>query len=253
MIFLEHLFNLSIVIVIFNLVWGILVKLPEILLTGLKPSKPINYILSGLKYFLLSNLIYTNSLNSIQESAMSINQANITYLLGGFILSLYLAGKLNKKKSMLSLISSIGFNSKFKHNKSYLEKLKYENHIAGISIIIYTASVGFPIFGEIMTLNPLNIWFNNTIQGLYQAPLLKGIFGVFGLFFMISTFQKGISTIKQMFFKVTGFKNKENDADSLKNDVKNPFQEINDKTEKSKIENDIYIDFEEIDDKENNS
>ena len=68
MIFLEHLFNLSIVIVIFNLVWGILVKLPEILLTGLKPSKPINYILSGLKYFLLSNLIYTNSLNIIQES-----------------------------------------------------------------------------------------------------------------------------------------------------------------------------------------
>ena len=253
MIFLEHLFNLSIVIVIFNLVWGILVKLPEILLTGLKPSKPINYILSGLKYFLLSNLIYVDTINSIQKSVMSSYQSNITYLLGGVILSLYLAGKLNKKKSMLSLISSIGFNSKFKHNKSYLEKLKYENLIAGISIIIYTASVGFPIFGKIMTLNPLNIWFNNTIQGLYQAPLLKGIFGVFGLFFMISTFQNGISTIKQMFFKVTGFKNKENDADSLKKDVKNPFQEMNDKTEKSKIENDIYVDFEEIDDKENNS
>ena len=252
MSFLEHLFNLSIVIVIFNLVWGILVKLPEILLTGLKASKPINYILCGVKYFLLSNLIYTNTINSIQESTMSSYQSNITFLLGGFILSLYLAGKLNKKKSMLSLISSIGFNSKFKHNKSYLEKLKYENHITGISIIVYTASVGFPIFGEIMTLNPLNIWFNNTIQGLYQAPLLKGIFGVFGLFFMISTFQKGISTIKQMFFKVTGFKNKENDADSLKKDVKNPFQEMNDKTEKSKIENDIYVDFEEIDDKENN-
>ena len=252
MIFLEHLFNLSIVIVIFNLVWGILVKLPEILLTGLKPSKPINYILYGLKYFLLSNLIYINTISSIQESVMSSYQSNITYLLGGVILSLYLAGKLNKKKSMLSLISSIGFNSKFKHNKSYLEKLKYEDHIAGISIIIYTASVGFPVFGEIMTLNPLNIWFNNTIQGLYQAPLLKGIFGVFGLFFMISTFQNGISTIKQMFFKITGFKNKENYADSLKNDVKNPFQEINDKTEKSKIENGIYIDFEEIDDKENN-
>jgi hypothetical protein len=252
MIFLEHLFNLSIVIIIFNLVWGILVKIPEILLTGLKPSKPINYILSGLKYFLLSNLIYTNSLNSIQESAMSINQANITYLLGGFILFLYLAGKLNKKKSMLSLISSVGFNSKFKYSNSKLEKLKYENHIAGISIIIYTASVGFPIFGEIMTLNPLNIWFNNTIQGLYQTPLLKGIFGVFGIFFMISTLQKGISTIKQLFFKVTGFKNKENDTDLLKKEVKNPFQEMKDKTEKSKIENDIYVDFEEIDDKENN-
>ena len=69
---------------------------------------------------------------------------------------------------------------------------------------------------------------------------------------MISTLQKGISTIKQMFFKVTGFKNKENDTDSLKKEVKNPFQEMKDKTEKSKIENDIYVDFEEIDDKENN-
>ena len=65
MIFLEHLFNLSIVIVIFNLVWGILVKLPEILLTGLKPSKPINYILCGVKYFLLSNLIYTISIKNL--------------------------------------------------------------------------------------------------------------------------------------------------------------------------------------------
>ena len=69
---------------------------------------------------------------------------------------------------------------------------------------------------------------------------------------MISTLQRGISTIKQMFFKVTGFKNKENDTDLLKKEVKNPFQEMKDKTEKSKIENDIYVDFEEIDDKENN-
>ena len=37
-------------------------------------------------------------------------------------------------------------------------------------MVVYTACIGFPQFGKIIYLNPLNIWFNETIQGLYQAP-----------------------------------------------------------------------------------
>ena len=71
---------------------------------------------------------------------------------------------------------------------------------------------------------------------------------------MRATYKKNSFDISLNLFTSFGyFKNKENDADSIKKDVKNPFQEMNDKTEKSKIENDIYVDFEEIDDKENNS
>ena len=36
-------------------------------------------------------------------------------------------------------------------------------------MVVYTACIGFPSL-ENNLLNPLSIWFNETVQGLYQAP-----------------------------------------------------------------------------------
>jgi hypothetical protein len=254
MLFIEHLYNLSIVFIIFNLVWGIIVTLPKAFITGFNSNNPLNHFLSALKFLLLSNLTFSKCLQYIQENSMSIFELTFIYIIGGTVLSLYIIGKLNKKKSMLSFVSNMGLKGKFNINSNNSKNLKYENHIAGITIVFFTACIAFPFFGEIVNNNPLNIWFYNTIEGLYQAPILKGIFGISGVFFMVSIFQKGIATIKDLVMKITGQKPKEMKKNPLEEVLKNvngnPFSESKE-SEKVDIDDDLYVDFEEMDEKEN--
>ncbi len=254
MVFLEHLYNLSIVFVIFNLLWRIIVTLPKAFITGFKSNNPLNHFLSALKFLLLSNLTFSKCLQCIQEKSMSIYELTLINIIGGTVLSLYIVGKLNKKKSMLNLAYNMGLKGKFNIKSDTSKNLKYENHIAGIMIVFFTACIAFPLFGEIINKNPLNIWFYNTIEGLYQAPILKGIFGISGVFFMVSIFQKGLATIKDLIIKLTGQKPKEMAKNPLeevfKNVNNNPFSESKE-NEKINIEDDLYVDFEEMDEKEN--
>ena len=114
--------------------------------------------------------------------------------------------------------------------------------------------LNFPLFGEIIYKNPLNIWFYNTIEGLYQAPILKVIFGISGVFFMVSIVQKGITSIKDLVIKLSGKKPKEMGKNPLeevyKNVNTNPFSESKE-NEKIDIDDDLYVDFEEMDEKDN--
>ena len=201
---LELIYNLSIVYVIYNLVWWLLVKLPKGFITGFNKNVSLDYVLATLKFLVLSNITFTNCLNHIQNIRPSVYDISASYIIGGLFLFIYMASKLNKKSSLFNIATNIGLKSKFNFDDSISKQLKYENHIIGISMVVYTACIGFPSFGEIIYLNPLNIWFNETIQGLYQAPILKSIFGFFGFFFMISTFQKGISSIKIIIDKIFG-------------------------------------------------
>ena len=254
MIFLEHLYNLSIVFVIFNLIWGLIVTLPKAFITGFNTNYLSNHFLSALKFLLLSNLTFSKCLQCIQENSMSVFELTLINIIGGTVLSLYIIGKLNKKKSILNFASNMGLKGKFNINSNNLKNLKYENHIAGITIVFFTACIAFPLFGEIINKNPLNIWFYNTIEGLYQAPILKGIFGISGVFFMASIFQKGIATIKDLVIKLSGQKPKEMKKNPLeevfKNVNGNPFSESKE-SEKIDLEDDLYVDFEEMDEKEN--
>jgi hypothetical protein len=130
--------------------------------------------------------------------------------------------------------------------------LSYEKHIVGISIVIFGACVGIPAFGEIMAMNPVNIWFLNTIDGLYNAPLLKWLIGFCGIIFMFSMFQRAISTIQQLILNLKG-EEQEEEKDNPINKIMDEFQKMNttnqsfNKDDKElDIDEDMYVDFEEM-------
>jgi len=251
--FLELIFNLSIVYVVYNFIWWLLIKIPVSLITGFKPHVQLNYAISAIRYLILSSLTYSNCYIHNQKNLTNLSSVAITYLIGGVFLALYLAGKLNKQTSILNMVSNLGLKSKFNINTSQKNKQKYESHILGVSIVIYAACIGIPKFGNFLYQNPINIWFISTIEGLYLAPILKGVFGILGFFFMVSSFQKGVVTVSNLFNKITGKKKKAAD---------NPFEEMmknfneknnnqNKSSEKVDLEEDIYVDFEEVDEQEN--
>ena len=251
--FLELIFNLSIIYVVYNFIWWLLIKIPVSLITGFKPHIQLNYAISAIRYLILSSLTYSNCYIHNQKNLNSLSSIAITYLIGGVFLALYLASKLNKKTSILNMVSNLGLKSKFNLDASQNKKQKYESHILGVSIVIYAACVGVPKFGNLLYQNPINIWFIRTIEGLYLAPILKGIFGIFGFFFMVSSFQKGVVTVSNLFNKITGEKKKT--ADNPLEEMMKNFNEKNNNQNKSSekvdLEEDIYVDFEEVDEQEN--
>ena len=144
---LELIYNLSIIYVIYNLVWWLLVKLPKGFITGFNKNVSIDYVLAALKFLILSNITFTNCLNHIQNIRPSVYDISASYIIGGLFLFIYMASKLNKKR-YIALATNFGLKSKFNFNNSISKKLKYENHIIGVSMVVYTACIGFPQFGK---------------------------------------------------------------------------------------------------------
>jgi hypothetical protein len=249
---LENIFYLCIVYIVFNFIWGILVQLPKMILTKMKSNKTVDHSIKAIRYLLLSTLTYSTCYSYAFENTLSNGVVILIYITGGIILSLYLAGKLNKKQSLFKLATNITTSLKFgKKNFSSIQ-LSYEKHIVGISIVIFGACVGIPAFGEIMAMNPVNIWFLNTIDGLYNAPLLKWLIGFCGIIFMFSMFQRAISTIQQLILKLKG-EEQEEEKDNPLNKIMDEFQKMNttnqsfNKDDKElDIDEDMYVDFEEM-------
>lgn len=254
MLFLDFIFNLSIVYVIFNFIWWLLIKTPLNLLTSFKINNELNYILLGVKYLILSNLTYSKCIMYIQKNAISNFQiSSVIYVIGGIFLLLYLSSKLNKKKSILNFATNLGIQSKFNFKTNRNQELKYEKHILGISTVIFAASISIQKFGEIIYHNPVNLWLIDRTQGLYLDPILKGIFGIIGFFFMLSTFRKGIFTILDFVNKIFGKEtknSKNNPIEKMINNFNKTDPNHNTNSKKVDLDEDLYIDFEEIDDKE---
>ena len=249
---LENIFYLCIVYIVFNFIWGILVQLPKMILTRMKSNKTVDHSVKAIRYLLLSTLTYSTCYTYVFENTLSSSVVILIYLTGGIILSLYLAGKLNKKQSLFKLATNVTANLKFGKKNFSNSELTYEKHIVGISIVIFGACVGLPVFGEIMAMNPINVWFLNTIDGLYNAPLLKWLIGFSGIIFMFSMFQRAISTIQQLISRIKG-EEQEQEKDNPLNKIMDEFQKMNPSSQSFNkedqeldIDEDLYVDFEEM-------
>lgn len=250
---IEHLFFIGIIYIIFNIIWGIIVSLPKLLIVGLSSNTSLDYSIKAIRYLLISTLTYLAGKDFIIENGIESNQSPWIFILGGVILALYLAGKLNKQKSVLNMTTmAMGNIIKKPFNQT---KLAYEPHIIGVSIVAYTACIAVPKIGLLLGENILNKWFLDTIKDIYDTPFLGWIFGIAGVFFLLSMFQKGIQTIQNFINTITGKKtNESKKANNPLNDIMNQFENLKKdenpftkKQDKVDIEDDLYVDFEEVD------
>ena len=254
---LENIFYLCIVYIVFNFIWGILVQLPKMVITKMNSNQNLDHAVKALRYLLLSTLTYSTCYTYIFDNSLASKMIILIYLSGGIILSLYLAGKLNKKQSLFKLASTVTSNLKFGKNNFSPSQLAYEKHIVGISIVIYAGCVGIPAFGEIMVKNPINLWFLETIDGIYSAPILKWFIGFAGVLFMISMFQRGIRTLQRLILKIKGEEEKEiqhpiNKIVEEFQNMNSPIQGFKEDNKEVELEDDIYVDFEEMDEDHEN-
>ncbi len=246
---LKYVFFLGIIYIVFSLIWFLLATLPKMILSRTNSSQIENYFFKTLQYYFIGSLTFLSSLKFINDPRNGINNdySSIFIVTGGFVLLLYLSGKMERNKMLFQFKS---FVSKTKSDGV----LKYEPHLIGFTMVLYALSIGNPILVD----NAINNWFLDNILEFYHTPIIGWIISFIGFFFLITIIFKGINAVRKLIQNiialVTGKPVKEKKSSPLfeqcknMNDQKNPF---NNQKEKVEPDDDLYVDFEEIEDEEN--
>ena len=245
---LYYIFFLGIIYIVFSLIWFLLATLPKMILSRANSSEIENYIFKTLQYYFIGSLTFLSSVKFINDPRNTINNehSSVFILVGGFVLLLYLTGKMERNKMIFQFKS---FVSKTRNDGV----LKYEPHLIGLTMVLYAISIGNPLLVD----NAINSWFLDNILEFYHTPIIGWIIKFIGFFFLITIIFRGISTIRNLFQNIyslfSGKPIKKKKSSTIfeqfnnMNNTKNPF---NNQEEKVDPEEDIYVDFEEVEEVE---
>ena len=120
----------------------------------------MDHSIKAIRYLFISTITYSTA---VQFLADQNDQPSVVWgvlISGGLILTLYLAGKLNKKQNLFRFAASVSTNFKFGNPLQKTKELTYEKHLVGVSIVVYAACVWLPeTVGYFLNYNPVNYWF----------------------------------------------------------------------------------------------
>lgn len=242
---LYYIFFLGIIYIVFSLIWFLLATLPKMILSRANSSEIENYIFKTLQYYFIGSLTFLSSVKFINsEHSINNEYSSLFIVTGGFVLLLYLLGKMERNKMLFKFKSFV--------SKSTSDGvLKYEPHLIGFTMLLYAISIGNPILVD----NQINSWFLDNILEFYHTPIIGWIIRFIGFFFLITIVFRGINTIRNLIQNaiafITGKPIKKQASSNMfeqfqnMNNTKNPFENH---PEKVDPEDDIYVDFEEIED-----
>ena len=258
---LNYIFFLGIIYIVFSIIWFFIALMPKYAL-GNKGNNIqntiLNYTIKAAQFYFLASLTAIKALEAIQGN-INTNQGPLYMIIGGIVLYLYLAGKIERSKMMSQLRSNLG-------NSNSSNVSKYEPHLIGLTLILYAISFNYlPLIQ-----NPINQWFLESINDFYDTVIIGWIIGIIGFFFLISMIFKGINTTGFLFQTIVALltgkpapkrkpKNPFGKFGSMGN--KNPFGGSStfgdtgiplpeNESEEADIDDDMYVDFEVMDEDE---
>ena len=235
---INYIFYLGINYITFSVIWFFLTSLPRLVIRSSISNTTSSYILKTIQYYLIAVITSAATLECMRKNS---ELSALFVFSGGFILFIYLAGKLEKNKMLFLLKSLIN-----KNQSSGI--LKYEPHLIGLVMILY--SLSFKL--NILTNNPLVFWFKENIDSIYKTPFLGSIISFFGIIFLLTMLLKGIKTINNYSQKFISILTGKPITKSENNDFMDNLNKMkNNMNNHDTIDlDDVYVDFEEVDDSE---
>lgn len=204
-------------IAIFGFIWGFLRFIVN-LFRGKSKSVVEEYILKGIKYVLLVNVVV---LNGFVRGTNELMQKEL--MLTGLVLLLYFFSNMQKNQQKHVFMKSIQtdmpvFKSMF--------SLKGEIAIISISVVAFFFFVNYPQYASY----GLSQWFYDGIVSIENTFIIGFVFKVIGFFFLINVIFKIINTIISIVFGAPLLKmqrNARNRQNDKNDDHFDDFEEIN--------------------------
>ena len=197
--FLKFIFSLGVVIAIFGFIWGFL-NIGYSILRGQNKNIGETYLLKGLKYFFMVNVIF---LFCYESNNFNINQLVISAL----ILLTYFLGKLQNQQQKKQLFKFVAngiplMNTQF--------NLKAEIGVISFAILSFALFFSYPFLAE----NNFSNWMYENITSIEKTPFFGFIFKIIGAFFIWNIFSKMFSS----FGLIASKQNGSNQNDSFEDD-----------------------------------
>ena len=252
---LRYIFFLGIIYIVFSIIWFFIALLPKYILgaNAHGGNRLLDYIIKVAQYYFLASLTAIEAFEWVSKEQISNQSGPMFIIVGGVILYLYLAGKVERSQVMFEFRSNLG-------GISMKSPLKYEHHLVGITLVFYALSFKYLFLID----NPLNRWFLENINDFYSTIIIGWIIGFIGFFFLLSMIIKGIGFIG---FTIQVIINLLQGKPAPKRVRKSPFGKNNpfgnknpfgntgfpfgeQEPEDANIDEDDYVDFEELDDDE---
>jgi hypothetical protein len=169
---LEFIFRLGIIFIVFSLIWGFFNLLFRFAV-GLRPLHPVeDYVIKIIHLYILASISAMQTLAFLQDDMPKV----AIVVFGILTLFFYLTGRLERNRMTIRMNNRV-FSGAVKEPDLRIEMLL-------IFSGIFYYSLG--ITNENIVHNNLNHWFFETVNDLYDTPLLKWIFGFFGILFLIN-------------------------------------------------------------------
>ena len=187
----NYIFFLGIIFIVFSIIWFFIALLPKYVLGNNANSAQnaiLNYIIKAAQFYFLASLTAIKAIDFIKKENIDPKQGPLYIIVGGIVLYLYLAGKLERSKMMFQFRSNLGGGNS-------QNTAKYVPHLVGLTLIFYAISFNYPLLID----NSINQWFLESINDFYDTIIIGWIIGCIGFFFLVNMIFKGINATGFLF------------------------------------------------------
>lgn len=186
---LKFIFVLGINFSIFGFIWGlIMIVIRMFRAPGVPVNQGLDYTLRIIKYFLLVS-VTANYVAKFQGSDLDTSVGMTNLIVGTIVMALYLLGKLQNR----AVLSQLGQHPLFSRFANLVDP-KVERFLLLGSIAYFVACLMYPQMVD----NKLVNWFTDSIQSIYDTPVIGWIFKVIAFFFLINILLKAANVIGRL-------------------------------------------------------
>lgn len=206
---IEYIFHIGIIYIVFSLIWAFFLLLYNMLM-GFKASAGWQtFLMKGVKMYFLISIV---AMFTIIFMRSPLHSAPLIATVGLLTLYSYMVGRLQQKKLVLQINNRFGNFS----NSGVNADLRIESLLIVAGLIYFTVC----LYDNSIPFNKANAWFFQTVNDIYDTPVIGWIIGFFGILFLLSTILKAV-LFTAMFFSnfqsIMSGKNKNNGGNNRNN------------------------------------
>lgn len=175
-------FQLGVFFAIYGFIWFFIDLGIKFITSGAVKSELSNYLVKGVKYLFLVNVIF---LFSVSDTEAKIELRALVPVM--LILFLYFVGKFQKNQNKNIFLSRMGIQSNAVQFNS-----RYEMVLIMLSLFVFILFILEPSIAQ----NNIAIWFKVTIIDIETTAIIGFIFKIIGFFFLLDILTKTMNAFQ---------------------------------------------------------
>lgn len=175
-------FQLGVFFAIYGFIWFFIDLGIKFITSGAVKSELSNYLVKGVKYLFLVNVIF---LFSVSDTEAKIELRALVPVM--LILFLYFVGKFQKNQNKNIFLSRMGIQSNAVQFNS-----RYEMVLIMLSLLVFILFILEPSIAQ----NNIAKWFKITIIDIETTAIIGFIFKIIGFFFLLDILTKTINAFQ---------------------------------------------------------